>query len=49
MDGKYGLNGNVLAIFPFFMPLLVTKLMAKWSRAPGQLSGVHWVQFRAKF
>ena len=43
VDGKCGLSDNFSVIFPFFVPLLVTKLMAKWSRAPGQLSGGHWV------
>ena len=43
VDGKGSLSDNFLAIFPFFVPLLVTKLIAKWSRAPGQLSGGHWV------
>ena len=43
VDGKGGLSDNFLVIFPFFVPLSVTKFMAKWSRAPGQLSGGHWV------
>ena len=43
VDGKGGLSDKFLVIFPLFVPLLATKLMAKWSRAPGQLSGGHWV------
>ena len=43
VDGKGSLSDNFLGIFPFFVPLLVTKLIAKWTRAPGQLSGSHWV------
>ena len=40
MDGKCGLSDNFSVIFPFFVPLLVTKLMAKWSRAPNSYQEV---------
>ena len=36
VDGKGGLSDKFLVIFQLFVPLFVTKLMAKWSRAPGQ-------------
>ena len=49
MDGKGGLSNNVLVIFPSFVHILATKPMSKQSRALGQVSGGHWVEFRAEF
>ena len=49
MDGKGSLSNNFSVIFPSFMHLLATKPMAKQSRTSGQLSGGHWVEYRAEF
>ena len=49
VDGKGGLSNNFSVIFPSFVHLLATKPMAKQSRASGQLSGGHWVEYRAEF
>ena len=49
VDGKGGLSNNVLVIFPSFVHILATKPMSKQSRALGQVSGGHWVEFRAEF
>ena len=49
VDGKGGLSNNFSVIFPSFVHLLATKPMAKQSRASGQLSGGHWVEYRVEF
>ena len=38
VDGRGKISNNFLLIFPSFLCLLSTKLMAKWSRVPSQLS-----------
>ena len=38
MDGRGKISNKFLLIFPSFLCLLSTKLMAKWSRVPSQLS-----------
>ena len=47
--GKGGLSKNFWIIFPSFVHLLANKHMAKQSRASGQLSGGHWVEYRVEF
>ena len=49
VDGKGSLSNNFSVIFPNFVHLLATKPMAKQSRTSGQLSGGHWVEYRAEF
>jgi hypothetical protein len=43
------ISNKFSVIFPSFVNLLATKPMAKQSRASGQLSGGHWVEYRAEF
>ena len=43
------LSKNFWIIFPSFVHLLANKHMAKQSRASGQLSGGHWVEYRVEF
>ena len=38
VDGRGKVSNTFLLIFPTFLCLLSTKLMAKWSRVPSQLS-----------
>ena len=38
VDGRGKISNTFLLIFPTFLCLLSTKLMAKWSRVPSQLS-----------
>ena len=49
VDGKGSLSNNFSVIFQSFVHLLATKAMAKQSRASRQLSGGHWVEYRAEF
>ena len=49
VDGKGSLSNNFSVIFPSFVHFLATKPMAKQSRALGQVSGGHWVEYRAEF
>ena len=49
MVGRGGLSKNFWIIFPSFVHLLANKHMAKQSRASGQLSGGHWVEYRVEF
>ena len=48
VDGKGSLSNNFSVIFPSFVHLLATKHMDKQSRASGQISGGHWVEYRAE-
>ena len=49
VDGKASLSNNFSVIFPSFVHLLATKPMTKQSRPSDQLSGGHWVGYRAEF
>ena len=49
VDGRGKISNKFLLIFPSFLCLLSTKLMAKWSRVPSQLSGGQKLSTKVNF
>ena len=43
------ISSSFSPIFPSFVYLVSTKPLAKWSKSPAQLSGGHWVEYKAEF